>query len=214
MAAKEMFGKNEHILIKNAIPAKEYIYNDKIRKEVRTQYGLEKKFIIGHVGRLSYSKNHEFLLKIFVNIHEKNKDAILLLVGDGELRNDIEKKIEELGLKEHVILTGVRNDISRLLQAMDVFVFPSHFEGLGIVAIEAQASGLPCVISDTIPQEALITNDIKQVSLNVGVEVWAETILNYKDSFNRKNTYQEINNAGYDIKEESSKLEQLYLNNI
>ncbi len=213
-AGQWMFGKRDFIVINNAIPLKNYLYNKNNRQEVRHQLGLENKFVVGHVGRFTSQKNHEFLIDIFKSIREINKEAILLLVGDGELRSKIENKILELGLKDHVIITGARTDVSILLQAMDVFVFPSNFEGLGIVAIEAQAAGLPCIVSESIPTEAFITNLIKSVSLNESSNKWSEITLEHSKSFKRRNTYEEIKSAGYDISDAALILEKLYLNDF
>ncbi|NUU75300.1 glycosyltransferase family 1 protein [Paenibacillus xylanilyticus] len=211
-AGQWMFGKHDFIVINNAIPLRNYLYNKNNRQEVRKQLGIENKFVVGHVGRFTSIKNHEFLIDIFKSIREKNKDAVLLLVGDGELRSKIESKVIELGLKDHVIMTGARTDVSNLLQAMDVFVFPSFFEGLGIVAIEAQAAGLPCIVSESIPVEAFVTKLIKSVSLFESSSKWSEIILKYSKSFKRRSTYKEIKTAGYDISDAALVLERLYLN--
>lgn len=205
-----MFGNHDYMVIKNAIPLKEYLYNINIRQEVRQQLGLEDKFVVGHVGRFTSIKNHGFLIDIFKRIQDKNKNAVLLLVGDGELRSEIENKILQLGLTEHVIITGARTDVSQLLQAMDVFVFPSSFEGLGIVTIEAQAAGLPCIVSDSLPSEAFITDLIRAVSLEESSNKWAEIILEYSKNSKRKNTYEEIKSAGYEISDAALVLENLY----
>ncbi len=137
--------------------------------------------------------------------------TVLLLVGDGELHNTIEKKVKNLGLSDSVIFSGVRSDAHDLLQAMDVFVFPSIYEGLGIVTIEAQAAGLPCIVSDVIPKEADVTDLIKKISLKEPLDVWVENIIKFSNGYKRRNTYKEIKNAGYDIYDMVKQIEGFYL---
>ncbi|MDF1494090.1 glycosyltransferase family 1 protein [Caproiciproducens sp. CPB-2] len=199
------------IVINNSINTNDFSFDINIRNKVRKKMEITDKFIIGHVGRFQPSKNHIFLLDIFKAVHDRNKDSVLLLVGDGELRPQIEKKIADLDLIDSVILTGVRADTAELYQAMDVFVFPSLFEGLGIVAIEAQAAGLPCIVANTIPREAFITDLIKSVPLEEPPEVWSTEILKYKEGFERKDTSEQVRQAGYDTKEQAKWLEEFYL---
>lgn len=201
---------NFHIL-NNAIDTKKFIFNNDIRDKKRKEFLIEGKFVIGHVGRFHPQKNHEFLIDIFKEVHDKNDNAILLLVGEGDLQESIQKKVYNLGLDNNVIFTGVRSDIPELFQAMDMFVFPSLYEGLGIVLIEAQASGLPCVVANTIPEEALITDNVKQVSLTGSPKVWTEAILKPVDSYERKSTYAKIKDSGYDIEESHRWLQEFYL---
>lgn len=203
--------KDNFFIMNNAIDAKEFIYNKDKRTEKREEFQIEDKFVIGHVGRFQIPKNHEFLLDIFKAVHDKIKNAVLLLIGDGDLRLTIEKKVHCLGLSDSVIFTGVRQDIPELLQVMDVFVFPSLYEGLGIVTIEAQAAGLHCIAADTIPKEADVTDLMETVSLKESATYWASKILNYRDGYQRRNTYDQINLSGYDIGETTQWLENFYL---
>lgn len=206
-----LFGENTNFhVLNNAIDTTKFIFNDNIRDGKREELGIKSKFVIGHIGRFHIQKNHTFLIDVFKELHDKNEDAVLLLVGDGELRSSIEKKIKVLKLVDNVILTGVRSDIPELLQAMDVFVFPSLFEGLGIVVVEAQAAGLPCIIADTIPQEAHVTDLIENLSLNDSSAIWTNKILE-QINHKRKDTYQEIVKCRYDIKEIVKWLEDFYL---
>ena len=214
-AGKWLFGnkilkQSNFKIINNAIDVEKYVYDEIKRKEVREFLGIQDKFVVGHIGYFTKPKNHIFILEVFKEIYNKNNKAVLLLIGDGELRSVIESKISKLQLENNVILVGIRSDIPELLQAMDVFVFPSLFEGLGIVAIEAQAAGLPCIVADTIPQEAFVTDIIESLSLKVSPEIWANKILDYKNH-KRRNTYHEIVNKGYDIKETVKWLEKFYL---
>ncbi|MDD7792771.1 glycosyltransferase family 1 protein [Clostridium sp. 'White wine YQ'] len=202
--------KKFHI-IKNAINSKQYIFNQEIRDKVRKEFNIENSFVIGHIGRFHLQKNHNYLIEIFKEVHEKEPKAVLMLIGEGELQQKIEKKVNDLGLDNSVIFTGVRSDIPELLQAMDIFVFPSLYEGLGIVVIEAQASGLQCVVSDTVPRETNIANTIEYVSLKDSYRYWGETILKYFDNCKRKNTRDQIMNSGYDIKQTSEWLQNFYI---
>lgn len=202
--------KNNFFLLKNAIDVEDFIYNEEVRKMKRQEFNLDGKFVIGNVARFHPQKNHTFLIDIFKKVHDKNNDAVLMMVGQGDLQPQIKKKIDDLGLGNNVIFTGVRTDIPDLLQAMDIFVFPSLFEGLGIVTVEAQAAGLECIVADTIPREAFVTNLIDSVSLRESADTWAEKILK-NSNYERRNTYNEICDSGYEIKDTSKWLEDFYL---
>ncbi|HCX49142.1 MAG TPA: glycosyltransferase family 1 protein [Bacillus sp. (in: Bacteria)] len=217
-AGKWLYGnkvstKKNYKIIKNAIEAEKYIIDPIIRKEKRIELGIDDRLVIGHIGRFAYPKNHEFLLEVFKAVCDKNKNSKLLLIGTGELREEIKKRVVSMGLKNNVIFTGIRSDIPDLLQAMDVFVFPSNFEGLGIVAVEAQAAGLKCIVSDRIPKEAFVTDLIEEVSLKQTKDIWAAEILKLNNRYERTNTYKEISEAGYDIKSSALWLENFYINN-
>ena len=210
-AGKWMFRGEDFSVLNNAIDAELYKYSPQRKSEQRTKLGiLENELVVGHVGRFSPAKNHAFLLDIFYEIR-KQIPSKFLLVGDGELRSDIEKKIADLKLQDRVILTGVRDDVADLLQAMDVFVFPSHYEGLPVTMIEAQAAGLPCLISDKVPIECKKTDLVRQLPLSAGAKVWATAVIDAAKT-DRLDTYSEIKNAGFDIAENARKLQKYYLN--
>ncbi|NIK78177.1 glycosyltransferase involved in cell wall biosynthesis [Paenibacillus castaneae] len=214
MAGNWLFGstaisKDNFRVINNSIDSSLYTYNQKTEEIVKEEMNLKGKFVIGHIGRFNKPKNHKFLLEIFKLIHDKEATAVLLLVGDGILRQEIEKKALVLGLLESVIFTGVRADIPSLLQSMDVFVFPSLYEGLGIAAIEAQAAGVRTIVSDTIPNEAFVTDLIQKISLNNDAETWAKAILKCK-GHKKTNTYESIKASGFDILEQVIELEAFY----
>lgn len=216
IAGEWLFGKRackkkNFFIIKNAIEAKKFIFNENTRREQRCLLGLEDKYVIGHVGRFDPPKNHEFIIDIFKSIHNINEDVLLLLIGDGVLKDSIKKMVDNLGLHNSVIFTGVRPDIPDLLQAMDIFLFPSIFEGLGISLIEAQATGLHCIVSETIPEEAHITDLVHSIPQNTPVEIWSDKILKYIDGYERQNMYNNIKTSGYDIKTSSEFLEKFYL---
>ncbi|OMD74813.1 glycosyl transferase family 1 [Paenibacillus odorifer] len=213
-AGKWLFRKRDFNIVKNGINSEEYIYNMKSREYVREKLGLDGKFVIGHIGRFNEPKNHFFIVDIFKTIHEMDPKSALLLVGEGDLRLEVENRINELNLQSNVIFTGIRSDIPELLHAMDVFLFPSLYEGLGIVVIEAQAAGLPCVVSDTVPEEVAITDLVDFFSLRKSEKEWSEQIMKYIGYGKRLDTSEKIKKSGYEINEQVTFLEKFYLDNM
>lgn len=211
LSGKWMFDNKKFIIIKNAIDTKKFIYSETIRQAVRKNLNIENKFVIGNIARFSVEKNHSFLVDIFYQVHKKNPNAVLLFVGDGELKEEIGFKLSELGLIDNVIFTGEVKNANDYLQAMDVFVFPSLFEGLGTALVEAQTAGLQCIISNVIPNEAIIINDLLNVLSLKNPLVWAKEILKYSKGYKRENTYKEIAKAGYDIAKATKHLENIYI---
>jgi len=214
-AAKWLYGNtnttnNKVYIMKNAICIEKYAFNTDVRNQKRKELGVEDKFVIGHVGRFSYQKNHEYLLNIFNEVYRKNKNAILILVGSGELENSIKEKVKKLGLEDAVKFLGVCNNVNEILQAMDVFLLPSLYEGLPIVLIESQAAGLKSFAADTITSEIKYSSLLEYISLENPPQYWANEILKYSNSSYRKDTSSVLKEAGYDIKEEARKLELLY----
>jgi glycosyltransferase involved in cell wall biosynthesis len=197
-------------ILRNAIETQRYIYDEVIRDELREEFQFNEKFVIGHIGRFDPQKNHTFLIDVFQKVHKENPDTILLLIGTGKLRKKIEDKVRRLGLTDSVIFAGVRSDVNKLYQAMDIFLFPSNYEGLGVVVIEAQAAGLPCIVADTIPKEAFISDNIRALSLQDDLEVWKHYVLDYSNHIERKNQYKTIVESGYDVKSTSRFLEEFY----
>ena len=207
-AGKWMFGNCDFLILNNAIDARLYSFNLDIRRQKRKELGIrDDELLLGHVGRFSYPKNHNFLIDIFQNISSGTK-AKLLLVGDGELRGQIEAKVQKLGLSDRVIFTGLRADVAELMQAMDVFVFPSNYEGLPVTMVEAQAAGLPCFISTNVPDECILTSLVKQSALSEGAEKWADIIL--AGDKKRLDTYETIKEKGFDIIENAKWLQDYY----
>lgn len=202
--------KTRFIMLNNAIDAAVYSFDASKREEMRRQLDLTDELVVGHVGRFNPQKNHAFLLDIFTSLLKKEPDAVLLLVGGGEGMPKIQAKVQELGIAEHVRFLGVRSDVADLMQAMDVFVFPSLYEGLGIALVEAQAAGLPCVVSDTIPHEAYLTDLVDSEKLSAPEEKWAEKIL-AKRAIPRTDRREEIAAHGFDITTEAVKLQEFYL---
>lgn len=197
-------------IMNNAIDIDQFIFNNDIRKQKREELRSEDKFIIGNVGRLSFEKNHEFILKVFNEIHRINSKAILLLVGRGPLEEKIKEQVEIFGLAEAVKFLGYRSDVPQLLQAMDVFLLPSKWEGLPVVLVEAQASGLKSFAADTITDEVKVSNVLTYKSLEQSYVEWATEILKYANGYERKNISDKICQGGYEIKQEAEKMEKTY----
>ena len=174
-AAEFLFGKNNNALIlNNAIDIDEFLFDAEIRESMRGKYGMRDKFVIGHAGRFCPQKNHIFLIDCFNDIYKNNNNARLLLIGNGELYHDIMQKTENLNLKKAVLFAGATDDVRAYMNAMDVFVLPSLFEGLPVVAVEAQASGLPVILSEKITRESDITGNI--VFLPLEKNLWVDEI--------------------------------------
>lgn len=212
-----LYGKKNRdkvIQINNAIDAKEFSYNKEKSLEMKKKLGVDEKTVIGHVGRFFAQKNHPFLIDIFKSIHDKDPNTVLLLVGGGELddalMNQMKEKVNSLGLKNHIMFLGVREDMADILQAFDLFLLPSLYEGLPVTMIEAQASGLPCVISDKVPIQCDITGNTRVVSLEESTDKWAKEVLDYVKEYDRQDTFNQIKEAGFDIKENAKWLEDFY----
>jgi len=212
IAGDHVFGTNKERIpiLKNAIEPKLYVFNEEIRKRKRTELGLKNETVLGHVGRMDEQKNHAYLLDIFKAYLHLNPRSILLLIGDGELKEELKQKVVDEGLTEQVKFLGVRADVNEWLQAMDIFIFPSIFEGLPITLIEAQAAGLPIMASDTITKEAQITDLITFRSVTLEAVRWAKRIDDHLVLF-RENMTAEIIKAGYDVKDTARFLENYYL---
>ena len=208
-AGRAIFGKHDFSILANAIDAAAFTPNEDIRAEVRTELGLGNAFTVMHVGRMIYAKNHEFLLDAFAELLNTEPGAKLVLVGDGELRAQIEEKAAALPAGS-VLLLGARSDIPRLLQAADVFAFPSRFEGMPVTMIEAQAAGLPCVKSDTVTGECIVTDLVTSLPID-DPSIWADAILAKKDT-PRTDRLADIQASGYDITAAAEKLTRFYLN--
>lgn len=206
-----MFGGASYQIINNAIDVAAYTCDPTKRQEMRRQLDLTDELVVGHVGRFNPQKNHPFLLDIFTSLLKKEPDAVLLLVGGGEGMPKIQAKAQELGIAERVRFLGVRSDVADLMQAMDVFVFPSLYEGLPVTMVEAQASGLPCIISDKVPPECILTEGLVNIMpLSASSEAWAEKILTMR-VVPRTDRRDEIAAHGFDITTEAVKLQEFYL---
>ena len=205
-----MFKGAPYTVINNAIDPQVFAFDSGKRSEIREQLNIQNKFVIGHVGRFNPQKNHKFLLEIFSSLLKYKPDSVLLLVGGGDGMEKIENRAIELGISENVRFLGIRSDIADLMQAMDVFVFPSLYEGLPVTMVEAQAAGLPCVVSEAIPREAYMTDLVFQKKLSDKPDDWVKDILLHRNMF-RTSHIQEVTQSGFDIETEAEKLQEFYL---
>lgn len=209
-AGKWMFSGHKFKILRNAIDTKKYLYNPQKEKKMKESLHIQNKFVIGHVGRFDPQKNHGFLIDIFHCVEKIEKSSVLLLVGTGCGKSEIEDKVKKLGLKDKVFFLGSRSDVPEILQAVDVFVFPSLYEGLSVATVEAQAAGIPCILSDQIPHECKFVENVEFLSLNLSFQGWADHILKYLGR-TKKNELNAICKAGYDIKDNAKQLQKFYL---
>lgn len=210
-AGNWMFGGRSFGILNNAVDAKVYTYSGTTAKEIRKELKIGDGIVIGHVGRFSHQKNHDFLIDVFCECTKLDPTVKLMLVGDGEEKSKIQEKVYDMKIQDKVVFTGVRLDVNKLLQAMDIFVFPSLYEGLPVTMIEAQASGLPCIISDHVPDECIVTNGlVTRRCLNESPVEWAKYLLQQAHK-PRENHIEEIKTAGYDISTAAAQLQTFYL---
>ncbi|MEF9941986.1 MAG: glycosyltransferase family 1 protein [Lachnospiraceae bacterium] len=202
----------EFQIIHNAIDMSKYLYDEQIRTEMRRELGVEGKYVIGHVGRFEEQKNHAFLIDTFQELAKQQENAILLLIGEGDLQKAMMKKVAKEGLANRVRFLGIRHDVPKLWQAMDAFLLPSLFEGLPLVAVEAQAAGLPCFVASTITREVAITEDVVFISLEASAKNWAKKIVEYADYVRKDKELilQQCREKGYEIESASQELKKLY----
>ena len=218
MAGRWLFGDdafngNNVRILNNAIDSKNFYFNEFTRIKVRKHLDLQDNLVFGHVGRFEHQKNHLFLIDIFHEILKLRKNAKLILIGDGHLKNQIMERTNQIGISEKVLLLGLRTDINELLNAFDALLLPSLFEGLPVVLIEAQANGLQSFVSDSITREVNILNLVKYFSLNDSAPEWAAKILsNYSYGIERKVSKNSFIATGYDIENSALDLQNLYLN--
>lgn len=210
-AGKWLYGKDsDFVVIHNGIETEKYQYDEVIRHKYREELQLEQHFVVGHVGRFDEVKNHAFLLQVFREITKLNPQSKLLLVGTGPLKEEIQNQAIQLGIDSNIVFTGIRSDVNQLMMAMDVFCMPSIHEGLPVVLIEAQASGLCSVVSDTIDHNANITQTMQFLSLNKDPSIWAKDLISTKMHPNRELCSDQINALGYGITNAVTYLEKLY----
>ncbi|SET90609.1 Glycosyltransferase involved in cell wall bisynthesis [Lacrimispora sphenoides] len=214
-AAKFMFGRipNDLVIINNGIELDSYTFNPELRKRIREGLHISDKYVIGCIGRLTEPKNHQFLIKVFYEYQKTDKNSILMLVGDGELRAEIEKLSQDFGIRDSVMFMGNCNNVKELLQGMDIFVLTSKREGFGIVNIEAQAAGLQCVVSDVVPKTAKVEDNFQFLSINEPAIIWANCIRNSKKiNAKRESNIDLLKEKGYDIADNSIVLQEIYVN--
>ncbi len=198
------------LILRNAVNPDAYRMDSRTQQEIRRSLGLENNWVMGHVGRFAREKNHLFLLQIFEEVLRRRPDARLLLVGAGEMDSEIRETIGQRGLEGNVILSGPRRDVPALLQAMDCFVLPSLFEGLPLTVVEAQAAGVPCVVSDQVTDEVRITALVRTVSLSQSAGQWAEAILSWRPEADRLQIQQDLRERGFDVRQTAKWLAEYY----
>lgn len=217
-AGESVFGKKwvaspKALVLPNAIDAGKFAYREEMRNKIRSELGLEDCFTVGHVGRFHYAKNHEFLLKIFAalrdRMREDGKQAKLILLGEGGSMEERKKQAKDLGIAEDVLFLGNKKDVWNYYQAMDFFVFPSRFEGLPGTVVEAQASGLRCIISDRITPEVGFSSLVHFESIDASAGEWAEYIRAHSD-YERNDMCEAVKRAGFDVKEQAARMERFY----
>ena len=210
------FGKkrwNESgFILRNAIDVARFSFQPEVRQRLRQSYDLKNCFVLGHVGRFNIAKNHGRLLDIFAEITKAVPEARLALIGTGELEQSVKEKARDMGIQDKVLFLGQMPDVSEWYQVIDCFVLPSLFEGLPVVGIEAQAAGLPCVFSDRVTDEVLLSPEARMVSLEADNAEWARVILAVgQQKADRTRGADIVCRAGYDIHVEAQKLQNLYL---
>lgn len=212
LAAKYFFGKRDCTIIKNGVDTRVYRFNDEIRKHFREIYDISPStHVLGHIGRFDEVKNHMLLVDIFIEYRKKHSDAKLLLVGTGILEDQVKRKVNDLEIVDDVLFLGVRNDIPDILCAVDCFVMPSLFEGLPFVLVEAQTSGLPCVVADTINRDSKLTPYLAFRSLNDDLGLWVDDIENLIGANRREDGFKYVEQRGFDVLSTVQYLEGLYV---
>lgn len=214
VAADWLYGPNiprERIkILPNAIDIDKFKYSEDTRIKLRRKYHLEDKLVLGCVGRFEYQKNQTFLIDILKKLQDKRHDAFLILIGEGDKENELRKKVHEYGLDDSILFAGWKNDVNNWLQAFDIFVLPSLFEGFPISLIEAQSSGLECIVSDTITRDSKINDNVYFYELDI--DKWVEKISDYSTEIDRKMGSANVKLAGYDLVDAAKLLEDYYLN--
>lgn len=208
-AGKFLFGDVNYTFIPNAIDIRKFLYDENMRNNKRRELRITNEFVIGHVGRFSYQKNHKQLIEIFREFIKKNPNSVLLLIGVGEKEEEIKKQVNESGLEDKVRFLGNRKDVNELYQVMDVFVMPSFFEGVPVVGIEAQFSDLPCIFSDKVPREVKFNSQTRFVPLDTSIQKWVNAIQETRGG-SRNSCKEELKNSIYDIKQARSVMENYY----
>ena len=197
--------------IPNAIDAQRFSFQQKVRDEIRSELGIQDKFVIGHVGRFGFMKNHTYLVDVFAKICETRKDAVLVMIGQGELEETIREKVKSLGLEDRAYFLGNRYDVEKYYQAFDYFVFPSTFEGLPGSVAEAQAAGLHCLVSDKVTREVALTDLVAYRSIEEDSGLWAEEILgNAQAALVREDMREAIAQKGFDVRRQAVQMAEFY----
>lgn len=211
MAGKWMYGNHKKFeVLPLPVDCEKFKFSEDKRRKEREKMNITNEFVIGHVGRFEHQKNHDFLIDIFNAIVQKNSNVKLVLIGEGNLKDKIQDKIKNLDLEKNVIFTGVVPDVYNKMNAFDCIIFPSHYEGFPTVILEAQANGLPCLLSDAITPEIRLTNLVHFLPLTENVDKWSNKFFNImKNHYDRKK-YNEIIEEKYDVKNVCNRLKDIY----
>ena len=211
-AGNFLFGtRSKYSILHNGINTNEYKFDDNVCDEYRKKLNVQDKFVVGHIGRFEKQKNHIFLIKVFREILKIRPQSVLVLVGSGSLKSHIKQMASDLGISSKIIFLERRNDIPKLMMAMDVMIFPSLYEGMPNVVIEAQTTGLPCLVSDTVTDDCGLTNKVKFLSLKQMPSTWAESACDVvEDNYNRHDSYKQIKAANYDIEDVANEFLNLF----
>ena len=204
-------GGKRIVIIPNAIDTEHFQYDSGKREIIRSEYGLKDRFVIGNIGRLHFQKNQSFLIDVFAEYSKKNNDAYLLLVGGGADEDKLKNKVEKMGLAKCVAFAGVQHDIAAFLDSFDIFIFPSLFEGLGIAALEAQANGMPVLLSEGCPPDVVVNGNVSRLPLSAGTDAWCREIdlLRRQGRDNTSEIENRFRAHGFDIINEALRLEKL-----
>lgn len=214
-AGKWLYGDKEFVVINNGIDVDKFQYKEEYRHEIRMKYDKEDKIIIGHVGVFNYQKNHEKLIEIFKKVYDKNPNYVLMLIGEGENKSNIEELVKTMGLEKNVIFVGTTTDIEKYMMAFDVLLLPSRFEGLPLVLVEAQCTGLHCIASTNVSEESNITGLVDFYDYEKDVDKYVSRILELQKNVNTREELarkakDDICKKGYSIHDNARMIEELY----
>jgi len=210
-AGKWLFGYNSNFkILNNAIDTKQFVYNNALSLKLKEEFGLTENLVLGHIGNFTVPKNYSFILKVFKDQLNSKPNTKLVLIGNGPLLLDIQKRAKDYHIESNILFLGLRTNISELLQMIDVFVFPSIYEGLPVTLVEAQAAGLKILASDTITEEVKLTADIQFLPITEGTKPWVQAIQELGE-VQKNNNYDKIVNGNYDIISNSKEIEKFYL---
>lgn len=211
-AGKWLFGDTPFEVYHNGVDTEKFVFSEKARIRIRRDLGCDNKAVIGHVGVFTFAKNHAFMVRVFKEYLKINPSACLWFIGDGALREKTQELVDKMDLKDSILFLGEQKDLRELYAGMDLFWFPSIYEGFGNVLLEAQCEGLPCLLSDCVPKDAVIADNVFTYSLNEPPEKWATKIEEavQTQKTDRSICYKEMEAAGVSVKSEIARLQDLY----
>ena len=211
MFSKKIVNSLKFSILNNGIDVEKYKFNSDIRQKLRKQYNISKDaIVVGNVARFSKIKNHDFMINLFNEYYQKNPNSYLILIGDGELEEEIKNKVKKIGIEQNVIFTGVIKNVYEYLNLMDIFIFPSESEGFGLAVLESQANGLYTIASTGVPKETKLTDLISYEQLNI--KIWLKKLIEYVEIDNRNSYNEIIKSTDYNILKSSEKLLSIYEN--